>query len=45
VIELTAEQRLELSADVPRVIDPETRFSAALMQKINDCLKAALAVS
>ena len=33
MIELNAEQRLELNADVPRVIDPETRTRYVLVKE------------
>ena len=33
MIELTAEQRLELNTDVPRVIDPETRTRYVLVKE------------
>jgi hypothetical protein len=33
MVELTANQRLELDADVPRVIDPETRTRYVLVRE------------
>jgi hypothetical protein len=33
MIELTAEQRLELNTDVPRVIDPQTRTTYVLVNE------------
>jgi hypothetical protein len=33
MIELSAEQRLELNAEVPRVIDPETRTRYVLVKE------------
>jgi hypothetical protein len=33
MIELTAEQRLQLNTDVPRVIDPETRTKYVLVRE------------
>jgi hypothetical protein len=33
MIELTAEQRLELNMDIPRVIDPETRTRYVLVRE------------
>jgi hypothetical protein len=33
MIELTAEQRLELNMDIPRVIDPETRIRYVLVKE------------
>jgi hypothetical protein len=43
MIELTAEQRLELKADVPRAIDPLTRTKYVLVKEdVYDRLEALL---
>jgi hypothetical protein len=43
VVELTPEQRLELMADAPRFIDPDTSTTYVLVkEEIYECLEALL---